>query len=228
MIALYGLPIRGKSGEAGSRGQGWSRRFAKISQRVQSQMMRWAIFLLVGVAVFRCVRPWVGGPENFAPLAALALCGSLYFPRPWSWAGPMLALLVSDLFLNLHYGLGPISESSGAALVSYFLISVMGARLAQQLSWRAWLGGSLAATLIFYVVTNTGAWWSIPIYEKSWSGWVQALTVGIPGYPPTWTFLRSSLISDLLFTGLFVAGVEWSARRSTGKNRSVWFVPVGR
>jgi hypothetical protein len=48
------------------------------------------------------------------------------------------------------------------------------------------------------------------------------LTVGIPGYPPSWTFLRSSLISDLLFTSLFVAGVEWSARSSAGKVRSVW------
>jgi hypothetical protein len=140
----------------------------------------------------------------------------------------MLALLVSDLFLNLHYGLGPISESSGAALLSYFLISVLGARLAKSLSWRAWLGGSLAATLIFFVVTNTVAWWSIPIYEKSWSGWVQALSTGIPGYPPTWTFLRSSLISDLIFTGLFVVGVEWSVRRSDGKNRSACFVPAGR
>ena len=139
MIALYGLPIRENSGGAESRGQGWSRRFAKISEKGQSMRMRWAIFLLVGVAVFRCVRPWVGGPENFAPLAALALCGSLYFPRPWSWAGPMLALLVSDLFLNLYYGLEPISESSGAALLSYFLISVLGARLAKvflgELGW---------------------------------------------------------------------------------------------
>jgi hypothetical protein len=82
------------------------------------------------------------------------------------------------------------------------------------------LGGSIGATLLFYMVTNTGAWWTIPIYEKSWTGWVQALTVGIPGYPPTWTFLRGSLISDLLFTGLFVLGVEWSSRRLGGPARS--------
>ena len=184
--------------------------------------MRWAIFLLTGVVLFRCARPWVGGPENFSPLAALALCGSLCFARPWSWAGPLLALLVSDIFLNLHYGLTPVTSGTGLAAVSYLLIWALGDRLAGRLSWKVWLGGSLAATLLFYGVTNTGAWWTIPIYEKSWGGWVQALTVGIPEYPPTWTFLRSSLISDLLFTGLFVAGVEWSARRSAGKVRSVW------
>jgi hypothetical protein len=184
--------------------------------------MRWAIFLLAGVVLFRCARPWVGGPENFSPLAALALCGALYFSRPWSWAGPLLALLVSDIFLNLHYGLAPVTSGTGLAAISYLLIWALGDRLAGRPSWKAWLGGALVATLLFYGVTNTGAWWTIPIYEKSWGGWVQALTVGIPGYPPTWTFLRSSLISDLLFTGLFVAGVEWSARRSAGKVRSVW------
>jgi hypothetical protein len=26
----------------------------------------------------------------------------------------------------------------------------------------------------------------------------------VPGYPPTWSFFRSSLLSDLLFSALFV------------------------
>ena len=146
--------------------------------------MRWAIFLVAGVAVFRCIRPWVGGPENFAPLAALALCGAIYFPRPWSWVAPLVALLVSDIFLNLYYGLGPWTEETGLAAISYLLIWALGSRLAKHPSWKVWLGGSIGATLLFYMVTNTGAWWTIPIYEKSWTGWVQALTVGIPGYPP--------------------------------------------
>lgn len=197
-------------------------RFAKISEKVHDGRMPWAILLIAGVTLFRCGRPWLGGPENFSPLAALALCGSLYFSRPWSWAGPLLALLFSDVFLNLHYGLAPVTEGTATAALAYLLIGALGIRLSQHPSWKVWLGGSLGATLLFYAVTNTGAWWTIPIYEKSWFGWVQALTTGIPGYPPTWTFLRSSLISDLLFTGLFVAGVEWSARKSAGKVRSVW------
>ena len=217
---MYCLPIREKSEGEKIRGQGWSQGFAKISEWVHNGKMRWAIFLVAGVAVFRCVRPWVGGPENFAPLAALALCGAIYFPRPWSWVAPLVALLVSDIFLNLYYGLGPWTEGTGLAAISYLLIWALGSRLAKHPSWKVWLGGSIGATLLFYMVTNTGAWWTIPIYEKSWTGWVQALTVGIPGYPPTWTFLRGSLISDLLFTGLFVLGVEWSARRLGGPARS--------
>jgi hypothetical protein len=41
---------------------------------------------------------------------------------------------------------------------------------------------------------------------KTLNGWWQALTTGLPGYPPTWMFLKNTLLSGGLFTGLF-AGV---------------------
>jgi hypothetical protein len=40
-------------------------------------------------------------------------------------------------------------------------------------------------------------------YSKSVEGWIQCLTVGLPGYPPTWSFLMKSLVSNLLFTSIF-------------------------
>ena len=183
--------------------------------------MPYAIILLMGAALFRCLRPWVGGPENFAPLAALALCGSLYFPRPWNWAGPLLALFLSDLVLNLHYGLGWVTGSTLTAGASYLFIIAIGTQLARRSSWPIWLAGSLVSSLLFYFATNTGAWWTLPGYDKSFAGWAQALTLGLPGYPPTWTFLRASVLSDLLFTVLFVGGVQWSAWKFPGKVRPI-------
>ena len=175
--------------------------------------MPWAILLLTGAALFRCLRPWMGGPENFAPLAALALCGGLYLPRPWNWAGPFVALLVSDAVLNLHYGLSIWTGSTLVAALAYLGIIALGGQLARRPSWGGWLAGSLLASLFFYLLTNTQAWWFLPGYEKSWAGWFQALTTGLPGYPPTWTFLRASAISDLIFVLVFVAGAEGLAGR---------------
>jgi len=183
--------------------------------------MRWAILLIGGVALFRCLRPWVGGPENFAPLAALALCGAFYFRKPWNWAGPLLALLISDAVLNLHYGQALFMLNTVAAAGAYLLIVELGRWVASRPSWGTWLGGALASSLVFYLVTNSASWWTNVGYDKSPAGWWQALTVGLPGFPPTWTFLRASVISDLLFTALFVAGIEWSARRHPGKVRPV-------
>jgi len=38
--------------------------------------------------------------------------------------------------------------------------------------------------------------------------------VGRPEFPPTWMFFRNTLVSDLLFTGLFALTLELAARRA--------------
>jgi len=171
--------------------------------------------------LFACLRPWVGGPENFAPLAALALCGSVYFQKPWNWVGPLMALLISDAVLNLRYGQPLFTANTLAAGASYLLIAELGRVVAARPSWGSWLGSALGSSLVFYLLTNSAAWGMNPGYDKTLAGWWQALTMGMPGFPPTWTFLRASVISDLLFTAIFVVGIEWSARRHPGKARSV-------
>jgi hypothetical protein len=58
--------------------------------------------------------------------------------------------------------------------------------------------------LAFYFVTNSVSWLVEPAYAKTAGGWLQALTTGLPGYAPTWTFLRNSLLSDLGFSALLM------------------------
>ena len=64
-----------------------------------------------------------------------------------------------------------------------------------------------------YVVTNTIAWMADPGYVKNAAGWFQALTTGLPGYPPTWTFFRNSAASDLLFTALYIGAMALTGTR---------------
>jgi hypothetical protein len=52
---------------------------------------------------------------------------------------------------------------------------------------------------------------SSPIgYAKNFAGLVQSLTVGLPQFSatPSWMFFRNSLLSDLLFTLLFVVCIN--------------------
>ncbi len=66
------------------------------------------------------------------------------------------------------------------------------------------LPASVLASLSFSIITNTGSWLTDAGYAKTFAGWSQALITGLPGYAPTWTFFRSTFVSDLLFTALFV------------------------
>jgi hypothetical protein len=75
--------------------------------------------------------------------------------------------------------------------------------------------------LLFYLITNTVAWLQNPEYSKTLLGWIQALTTGLPGYPPTWTFFRNTLLSGGLFTGLFVGAMKLTEAREPQEETEV-------
>jgi hypothetical protein len=165
-----------------------------------------AVILLILGTFFRVFRVDFA-PEilpNFSPLMASALCGALFLP---GWIGlsvPLVALLLSDVVLNAHYGEPILSTQLLWTLPGYLVAVAIGWSLRGRSGLLSVLGGTLAASIFFYVVTNTGSWFGLAAYPQTFAGWVQALTVGLPGYPPTWTFFRNSLAGDLLFASLFL------------------------
>lgn len=145
---------------------------------------------------------WV---SNFAPIAAIALCGAIYFPPKLKFTVPLIALFLSDVVLNIYYG-APLLDP--LILCRYFalaLVGWLGLVIARQPSWRTLIPASLTGSAVFYLVTNAFSWLSDPGYAKNLAGLIQSLTVGLPQYgaTPTWMFFRNSVVSDLIFTGLF-------------------------
>jgi hypothetical protein len=162
---------------------------------------------------------------NFAPLAAIALCAAAYFPAKYKFSVPMITLLLSDVVLNIHYGFSFLSPFVLSHYIGFALVGCLGLLLQKRASWKTLLHGSIAASLIFYGITNSVSWLYDPGYAKNFAGWVQALTVGLPAYgaTPTWMFFRNSLVSDLFFTALFVLCMNFG--RSTERSRAASALP---
>lgn len=174
-----------------------------------------ALLLLLLGTFFRVFRVEVA-PEvlpNFSPLMASALCGALFLPGVIGLVVPVAALAISDVVLNLHYGAPLLSSQLLWTLPGYLVAVAIGWSLRGRTGLIPVLGGTLAASVFFYVVTNTGSWLGLTAYPQTFAGWVQALTVGLPGYPPTWTFFRNSLAGDLLFAAFFVLMEQVLAQR---------------
>jgi len=159
---------------------------------------------------------WV---SNFAPLAAIALCGAAYFPSRFKFSIPLGALFISDLFLNYYYGATLIEPHVLARYVALALVGLIGLALQNRASLKTLLPASIAGSTIFYLITNTFSWLSDPGYVKTFAGLIQALTVGLPQYSatPTWMFFRNSILSDLFFTLLFVACMNFGRATSRGR-----------
>ena len=165
------------------------------------------------------------GLLNFAPLAAIALCAAAYLPAKYKFTVPMIALLISDVVLNIHYGFSLLSPFVLSHYLGFALVGCLGLLLRNRRSLKTLLPASIAGSLIFYIVTNSVSWLFDPGYVKNFAGLTQALTVGLPQYSatPTWMFFRNSVVSDLLFTGLFVLCMNFG--RSSERARAASALP---
>ena len=164
------------------------------------------ILLALGLRWLKLESPGMNLLPNFSPWMALVFTGTLLFPRslPW-WSWPLLLLGV-DL---ASQGAKLLTPQGGGfeALVLYGCYALAAWVAA---GWRGRAGlattfaGLITASFGFYLITNSVSWLVEPAYAKTAGGWLQALTTGVPGYAPTWTFLRNSLLSDLGFSALLV------------------------
>jgi hypothetical protein len=174
-----------------------------------------ALLLVLSAVAYRIatgiyVQPNSTWLANFAPLAAIALCGAVYFPRKYKFAVPLVALLVSDIVLNIHYSASLLDPLIFGRYLALAMVCCIGLTLQNRASLKTLLPASIAGSVIFYVITNAFSWLSDPGYAKGFGSLIQAMTVGLPGYAPTWVFFRNSLVSDLLFTTVFVACMSFS------------------
>jgi hypothetical protein len=175
-----------------------------------------AFLLVVAAVAYRIVTglaitsgtTWL---SNFAPMAAIALCGASYFPPRYKFTVPLIALFASDVVLNLHYHAPMLDPLIACRYLALIVVGLIGLAIARRASWKTLLPASIAGSVLFYVITNAFAWLSDPGYAKNLAGLIQALTVGLPQYSstPSWMFFRNSLLSDLFFTGLFILCMHW-------------------
>lgn len=180
--------------------------------------MRTAIALILLATGYRIVAVWNPGFVNFSPLMALAFCGAVYFRNRWMWLLPFVALSASDIYLNHYHAVqyGCTWDIGGLIVrtICFAAGLVLGWMVAQHRTWPRLLAGCLGASLLFYLATNTASFLGDAYYAGTPAGWWQAMTVGHPEYPSTLFFFRNTLVSDLLFTGIFALAMELAALRA--------------
>jgi hypothetical protein len=146
----------------------------------------WIAVVFILAAAFSRLLPH---PPNVAPIAAMALAGGVYFDKRFAVAVPLLALLLSDVFLGFYslmifvYG-------------SFLAIGFLGMWLKTRKSPLTVFGAALAGSVLFFVVTNFGVWLlGHSVYPRSLAGLLECYTLAIP-------FFRNTLVGDLAYTAV--------------------------
>src|SRR3989338_5827517 len=104
-----------------------------------------AYFLVFFAAVLRLVPH----PANFAPVAAVALFGAIYLKRKDAVWVPLLAMVLSDIFIGFDSLISRITVYG-----AFIIIALMGLWVRNHKNFSTVVGGTFLGSLLFYLITN--------------------------------------------------------------------------
>lgn len=172
-------------------------------------MKKNAFYIISGFILFAALSRLLPHATNFTPLGAIALFGAAYFPsKKWAFIIPILALWLSDLFLNnIFYSAyydGFTLFTSGFLYIygAFALIIILGFYLFKHITLPRVVGGALGGSIIFFVISNFGVWLTSPMYPLTFEGLALCYTAAIP-------FFHYTLAGNLLYCGVLFGGYEY-------------------
>jgi len=148
------------------------------------------LFILILISASVALRVADVLPYNFSPIAAIALFGGAMFTnRALGFVLPLLVLFVSDVFIGFH-------DTMIAVYGSFMLVTLIGQLVRKNPSMLNAVAGSLAGSVIFFLITNAAAWFGNAYYTQDVAGLLNSYALGVP-------FFRGTVMGDLFFTLVF-------------------------
>ena len=148
-------------------------------------------------ALMRLIPHW----PNFTPIAAIALFGGTFLKRKdLAFLIPVAAMLFSDLIIGFHSTMLPV-------YLSFIAIVGFGLILQKRLTLINTFTASLAASVLFFLVTNFASWSSgMMPYPMNAGGLIQAYIAGLP-------FLFNGVLGDLFYTSVLFGALYFVTSR---------------
>jgi len=125
-------------------------------------------------------------PDNFAPMAAIAIFGGALLPKRLALLAPLGAMIISDAFIGFH---SLIVVTWGC----YALIALASQLWLKKPNLLRMATITLGSSLFFFVVTNFAVWLTSEMYSLNMSGLERCFILALP-------FFRNTLLSDLIYT----------------------------
>lgn len=153
-------------------------------------------------------------PLNVAPITAMALFGAAHFRNRFSSVAlPLVAMLLSDVVLYSTKDVAYRSEALINMLFVYSALAIiagLGQWLRGRVSVARVIGTTLAGSVVFFLVTNFGAWLTLsratpPMYSQSFSGLIDCFVAGLP-------FFKNTVLGDLGYAAALFGGFAWLAK----------------
>jgi len=167
---------------------------SKVNLSEKGEIIEFSIaLLLILVGVSLRLLPHL---PNFTPIAAIALFGGVYFSKKIALTTPLLAMLISDIFLGFYRPILMVFVYG-----SFLLCSVLGFWLKRHKNCYTICGSSILGAVLFFLITNLAVWGFTPWYPKTFSGLIQCYLMALP-------FFKNTLLGNLFYVSCFFGAYE--------------------
>lgn len=172
------------------------------------------LFFIAGVILFTALTRLIPHLPNYSSLGAMCLVGGAYLSdKRWAIVIPLLSVWLSDLIINntiyasYFDGFTLFYDGFHWQYMSYILTVITAMLLLKTISVGNVLRGIIAASIIFFLISNFGVWASSTMYPKTFSGLIACYVAAIPFI--TGTVLGNLVYSVILF-GMIESIKRWS------------------
>lgn len=168
----------------------------KTMNKQRTSTLLLASLLIIVAAVSRVIMY----PDNFSSIIAMAIfAGAVIKDKKLAFALPLMAMFLSDVLFEFFtvapgfWGWGQLVGYGILALITVIAFSM------KKVSVLKVAGYSIGSSLLFFLLSNSAFFVFdnvvFNLYPQNVTGYIASLVAGIP-------FLRTSLIADLVYSGV--------------------------
>jgi hypothetical protein len=160
------------------------------------------------VILFAAFSRLIPHPANFAPIGAMALFGAAHFSKRYlAFLVPLVSMWLSDMVLNnvvyaQHFDhFAWFYPGFYWTYAAFIVIGLAGFFLLKKTKPKNIIVASLAASILFFLISNFGVWASGTLYPKTIGGLLACYTAAIP-------FFRNTIMGDLVYSSVLFGAFE--------------------
>lgn len=154
------------------------------------------ILLIAIISSIALAARFIPHVPNFSPLASVMLFTGVYGQSKKYIILPLIALLISDLFLGFYK-----LEIMLAVYGSLTLAGLIGFWLKKHKNILNTSSSTLASALLFFLISNFAVWYFGSWYSHDLTGLALCYNLAVP-------FFKSTLISNILYSTLLFGTYE--------------------
>ena len=153
------------------------------------------LLLAYGLVLIGILARLLPHPPNVTPLVAVALFSGAYLPRRLGLVVPLVIMMLSDLVIGFE-------PQVLFGWLAFVVVAVMGFSVRKRHSVARLAATSLAASTLFFLLSNFGVWCEARLYAMTLGGLRDCYIAAVP-------FYRNMLLGDLAFVAALFGGWAW-------------------